>query len=303
MNADLPTSSAAVDREPFRRLRMPIDNPWGRGTMQVLDFGPPDRPVDLIFSHANGFNARTYTTLLKPLAETHRLWVPDLRGHGGTDLPTPQGRRNWDDMVADLLALLSQVGAQPVTLAGHSMGATTSLLAAAQAPDRVEALVLLEPVIWRPLFSVAMNLPGAGRGARNAPIAKNAMKRRRTFASRDEAFLAYQGRGAFKGWPDTILRDYLADGLVTQGEAWTLACSPEWEAANYGAQANRSWLALMGLDKPVHILKGDTHSTCHVPDRPFGRAHIRSETLVGANHFLPMLKPMEARAAIQSALD
>ena len=36
--------------------------------MSLLDFGDPKRPVDLVFIHANGFNALTYRTLLAPLS-------------------------------------------------------------------------------------------------------------------------------------------------------------------------------------------------------------------------------------------
>ncbi len=55
---------------PPRRLSVPIDNRWGAGEMAVLDFGDPNRPVDLIFSHANGFNAATYRSLLS-VSYTH----------------------------------------------------------------------------------------------------------------------------------------------------------------------------------------------------------------------------------------
>ena len=70
-----------------RRLTVPIDNRWGGGEMAVLDFGDLARPVDLIFVHANGFNAYTYRSLLQPLSGALRIWAPDLRGHGRTGLP------------------------------------------------------------------------------------------------------------------------------------------------------------------------------------------------------------------------
>ena len=289
---------------PFSRHQLPIENRWGRGAMQVLEFGPQDRPVDLVFAHANGFNARTYATLLAPLAETYRIWVPDLRGHGGTHLPTPPHRRNWDDMVGDVEALLQQIDAPSVVLAGHSMGGTTALLTAARQADRVRGLVLLDPVIWSYPFSLVMNLPILGRGAEKAPIAKAALRRRRTFSDHAEALAAYKGRGAFKGWPDGVLEDYLADGLVPDGNGGvTLACSPEWEAANYGAQANRSWLAMARYRQPIHILKADTGSTCRVSNRPRGLPQVRVDVITDSTHFMPMLKPDVARAAIEAMVD
>src|SRR5690606_18746403 len=88
----------AIRLSPPRRLSLPVDNRWGAGDMSVLDFGDPKRPVDLVFVHANGFNAMTYRTLLAPLSGPLRIWAPDLRGHGLTPLPAnPDGRRGWAD--------------------------------------------------------------------------------------------------------------------------------------------------------------------------------------------------------------
>ena len=78
--------------------------------MSLLDFGDPKRPVDLVFVHANGFNAMTYRTLLAPLSGSLRIWAPDLRGHGSGSLPAdPRGRRNWHDHRDDLVALLPKI--------------------------------------------------------------------------------------------------------------------------------------------------------------------------------------------------
>ena len=114
-------------------------------------WGDPQRPVDLIFVHANGFSGLTYQGLLQPLQADWRVLAPDLRGHGRTPLPTQaENRANWNDMRDDLVALLRSLEGPPVVLAGHSMGATLALLAAAQAPERVRSLVMLEPGILTP---------------------------------------------------------------------------------------------------------------------------------------------------------
>ncbi|MCL6650172.1 MAG: alpha/beta hydrolase, partial [Chloroflexi bacterium] len=63
---------AAVFREPRRRM-IAIDSPAGAGEMAGLEFGPQDRAIDVIFVHANGFNAQTYNTLLAPLAAGLRI--------------------------------------------------------------------------------------------------------------------------------------------------------------------------------------------------------------------------------------
>ena len=292
----------AIRLSPPRRLGLPVDNRWGAGEMSVLDFGDPKRPVDLIFVHANGFNAMTYRSLLAPLSGTLRIWAPDLRGHGLTRLPAdPANRRSWTDHRDDLIALLDTLDGPPVVLAGHSMGGTTALLAAAERPDRVSGLVLLDPVIWRRWVVMAFHLPLLDRAASRIPLVKSALRRRAVFDSREQAMTAYTGRGAFRGWPEVMLADYLSDGLIETGEGLTLACPPEWEASNYAAQSHDPWRALKRLDRPVRILRGEAGSTCHVPENPRGLPHVTVETVPGGTHFFPMLQADVARDALFDA--
>ena len=292
----------AIRLSPPRRLSLPVANRWGEGRMAVLDFGDIDRPVDLVFVHANGFNALTCRSLLAPLSGSLRLWAPDLRGHGGTTLPAdPRGRRSWADHRDDLIALLEAIDGPPVVLAVHSMGATSALLAAAERPDRVSKLVLFDPVIWNRWAVAAFQLPLLDRLASRIPLVRAALRRRAVFDSREQAMAAYTGRGAFRGWPEMMLADYLVDGLVETDAGFTLACAPEWEASNYAAQSHDPWRALRQFDRPVRILRGETGSTCRMPDQPRGLPHVTVETVPGATHFLPMLRPDIARDALFDA--
>src|SRR5580698_3783103 len=118
--------------------------PSGPGEIAYLDYGPADRPPDLVFLHANGFNARAYRTILAPLAHQLRIITPDQRGHGATTLATDRPRTSWLDLKDDLLAFLRAMNIGRVALAGHSMGGTASLLAASETPERVRALALLD---------------------------------------------------------------------------------------------------------------------------------------------------------------
>lgn len=290
----------AVTLFPPRRLTVPVANRWGEGEMAVLDFGDPKRPVDMVFVHANGFNAATYRTLLQPLSGSLRIWAPDLRGHGRTRLPTPVlGRWSWNDHRDDLVALLEGMAGPPVVMAGHSMGGTSALLASAERPDRVSALVLFDPVIWSRAAVAAFGLPILRRAPSRIPLVRNALKRRALFDSREQALKAYQGRGAFKGWPDMMLADYLSDGLIETDQGFALTCTPEWEASNYAAQSHNPWRALRRVDRPVRILKAETGSTCHVPAG--GATGTDVETVPGGTHFFPMLRPDVARDALFDA--
>jgi len=287
---------------PPRRLTVPIANRWGAGEMAVLDFGDPKRPVDLIFAHANGFNAVTYRSLLAPLSATLRIWAPDLRGHGRSTLPIfERPKTSWIDHRDDLLGLLDVLDGPPVVLAGHSMGGTASLLAAAERPQAVSSLVLFDPVIWRRAAVLAFNLPFAHRFAGRIPIAQSTLRRRAAFDSREQAMAAYRGRGAFKGWPDMVLADYLSDGLVEAGGGFTLAATPGWEAANYAAQAHDPWTAMRRYKGPVRILKAERGALTHVPVAPRGLSNVSVEVVPGGGHLFPMTHADVARDALFDA--
>lgn len=284
-----------------RRLITPLAGRGGEAA--VLEFGDPARPVDLVFVHANGFNARTYTRLLAPLAaEGRRIWAPDLRGHGHSRLPRPPGpMRDWSVYRDDLLALLQTLEGPAPVVAGHSMGAASALLAAGKAPQSVSRLVLLDPVLWSRRHSLVMRLPLLGRLAERAPIVRATLRRRARFADRELALAAYRGRGAFVGWPDAAIRDYLEDGLVETGEGdLALACDPAWEAANYGAQASDSWGAMARFRAPIALVKAETGSMTGISTPP--HAHITIETVAGGGHMFPLQKPEATRAILKRAL-
>ncbi len=284
--------------------RLTVDLPARGGAMAVLEWGDPGRPVDLVFAHANGFNALTCRALLAPLGDRFRVWAPDLRGHGATRLPTPiTGRRGWSDHAGDLAALLDRIDGPPAVLAGHSMGGTSGLLAAADRPDRVRGLVLADPVIWSRPAVLAFNAPLLRGLPERIPLVAAARRRRARFDSRDQAMSAYRGRGAFKGWPDDVLADYLTDGLVPAPEGGlVLTCDADWEASNYAAQGHDPWRAMARITAPIHILKAETGSTCRVTPSS-RRPQVRVQTVPGGTHFLPMLHPELVRDALASMLE
>ena len=280
-------------------MMVPIRNRWGAGEMAVMDYGDPKRPVDLVFVHGNGLNAATYRSLLAPLSSSLRILAPDLRGHGLSRLPTQlQGRRGWGDYRDDLIALLESLEGPPVALAGHSMGGTSALLAAAARPARVSRLVMLDPVILSRPMTMALGLPILRHMTRRMPLVKSALRRREQFDDRKQALDAYRGRGAFKGWPDMMLADYVGDGFVDADPGVALACKPAWEASNFASQGHDPWAALKRVERPVAVLKAEHGSTCSLSqDRP----GLTVRTVTGGTHFFPMIKPDVARDALFDA--
>ena len=296
---------AALFHEPRRRMIQLHD-----GEMAALDFGDPGRPIDIVFAHANGFNALTYRSILGPLSLSLRVLAVDQRGHGASRLPAePQGRRSWLDLRDDLAALLDAIGGdRPVVLAGHSMGATASLLAGTVRPGRVKGLVLFDPVILPRAATWAAKAPWLfARRAQSSPMVQGALRRRPVFDSTRAAFDAYRGRGAFKTWPEVMLADYVAGGFRdrTDGKV-ELNCTPAWEASNYAAQGHDPWAALRRARHRVRILRAEHHSVCALMtgDGLLRRnRRLRLATVVGTGHFMPMERPDVAREALLDAAD
>ncbi len=297
---------SASQPPPPRRLDLAIAG----GRVAGLDWGDPSRPVQVLWLHANGFTARTYATLLAPLGAEMRVAAIDLRGHGATRLPAEPARlTSWRPFAHDAAAVVEALGLESVVLAGHSMGASSALLAAVAPPLalRVRALVLAEPVILPATRALLARGPwGPALLRRTIPWAKAAERRRSRFPDRAAAFAALKGRGVFRPWSDAALADYLAEGVADAptGEV-DLACAPAWEAAAYAAQRHDVRGALRRLGAPLTILKAEHGSTCHLAqgDPILARAGRRAtlEVVAGTGHFLPLERPEPVRAALRAA--
>jgi pimeloyl-ACP methyl ester carboxylesterase len=286
----------------MRRRGFQIEAPGGGGLVSGIEFGPDEGRLDVLFLHANGFNALTYRNVMAELGPGVRLLAVDLRGHGRTMLPVPEAHPGWQIYADDLVALVAALGETPRILAGHSMGAATAMLAAPSLPG-VERLMLFEPVI----------VPEAVRAAAGAapmydqPMAQAALRRRAGFATLEDAFDAYDGRGAFRSWQEGMLRDYLEDGLIpAEDGGLRLACSPAWEAANFAAFGMADPVAgLVASRVPAMIFVAAHGSTCGLDLaalKPAARRRVTMATLPGTSHFLPMERPGIVCKALVEAL-
>ncbi len=70
--------------------------------------------------------------------------APDLRGHGASDAPDDEGAYDLALLAGDLLALADALGWESFVLLGHSMGGMVAQVAALAAPERLEALILMD---------------------------------------------------------------------------------------------------------------------------------------------------------------
>jgi pimeloyl-ACP methyl ester carboxylesterase len=266
------------------------------GEVSYLEW-PAEAPL-LHFAHATGFNAETYRALLTPLQGRFRIAAVDQRGHGFTTLPaTPGPQADWTNFGRDLARIIEQLGDAPAVLAGHSMGAITSMMVAAAAPHRVRGLVLIEPVLV-PSFSRhrARILRALGRvPPPGTDLASMAAKRRAVFPSFDMALSAYRSRGAFKTWPEEVLVDYLRGGLVPTGNGteMRLACEPTWESSVFRHAPPGIARLASRIRCPLTLIHAGDGTAKEHEIRVVARRHPRARIVhvPETTHFLPMERP------------
>ncbi|MGW0175478.1 alpha/beta fold hydrolase [Rhodococcus sp. NPDC003322] len=111
--------------------------------LKIHRFGPVDGPPVLALHGLTGHGKRW-----RHLADGHlpraRMIAPDLRGHGRSTWSPPWGLA---DHVDSLLEVLAAETTEPVVLVGHSYGGAVAVHLAARAPEKVRALLLLDPAM------------------------------------------------------------------------------------------------------------------------------------------------------------
>ena len=101
--------------------------------------GDDDAPV-LLLGCSLGTSVAMWEPQVAPLAAHLRVIRYDHRGHGAS--PVPSGPYEIEDLGRDVLALMDRLGVERASLGGVSLGGMVAMWLGANAPDRVDRLVL-----------------------------------------------------------------------------------------------------------------------------------------------------------------
>ena len=113
------------------------------GPVQFLDFGGDGKP--LLMVHGLGGSAVNWMGVGPGFAKNHRTMAIDLAGFGRTPLFHRSAALGAN---AELVhRFIKEVIGEPVILMGNSMGGHISILVAADHPDWVSKLVLVDPAV------------------------------------------------------------------------------------------------------------------------------------------------------------
>jgi pimeloyl-ACP methyl ester carboxylesterase len=263
------------------------------GTLHVARAGPAPEDAESVVLAVHGVTASlmTWRTVARKLAAHSRVSVlaPDLRGRGrSATLPGPYGIASHVD---DLLAVLDHAGVPRAVLVGHSLGAYVVARLAAQYPERVAGLVLLDAGL--PLAAPA----DPDKMVRTA-VAQAVMRLGITFESADAYVDAWREHPAFAQAWDDDLEAYARYDLVDDGHAVRCIASPEAVRTDSAdmVQDDLSRTALDGVRGQDHVyvlraergLFDDDHPLIAVADlNHFAAVHPQAhvETVAGVNHY------------------
>ncbi len=110
--------------------------------LHYVDWGNDGAPPMLLI-HGGRDHCRNWDWVAERLRDDYHIIAPDLRGHGDSQWIIG-GSYNQIDYVYDIAQLLNQKKMTPVTIIGHSLGGSISLLYTGLFPDTVTKLVSIE---------------------------------------------------------------------------------------------------------------------------------------------------------------
>jgi pimeloyl-ACP methyl ester carboxylesterase len=119
------------------------------------EYGSGDRVVVLLPGLL--FSRKMHAPLAETLADQgYRVLCLDLLGHGDSDRPPEMWNYGMTTFGRQAIALLDAAGVKQAVIGGTSLGANTTLEAAAAAPERVKGLLIEMPVLDNALLGCAI---------------------------------------------------------------------------------------------------------------------------------------------------
>lgn len=110
----------------------------------------------MLLLHGFGNEAHVWDDFAPLVAPHYRVLAMDHRGHGDSDRDA-EGRYGYDSLVADVEAVIDQLGIERLVVVGHSMGGRTAIRFAARHAERMAGLVIVDAgpdLDWRGVLKI-----------------------------------------------------------------------------------------------------------------------------------------------------
>src|SRR3954447_7544240 len=106
---------------------------------EVYGSGPP-----LLLTHGYSSTSAMWHGQIEALSKHHKLVLWDMRGHGRSDYPDDPAAYSEALTIADMAALLDEIGANNAIIGGLSLGGYMSLAFYRAHPERGRALLIID---------------------------------------------------------------------------------------------------------------------------------------------------------------
>jgi pimeloyl-ACP methyl ester carboxylesterase len=250
--------------------------------------------IPLVLVHGSWGSQHNWDPVLWRLAEHFRVLTYDRRGHSDSERPSGQGHFSED--VADLAALIEQLGIAPAWVVGNSSGAVITLKLAAAHPDLIRGVLVHEPPMMG-LLEDGSPEAAAWKAQEHGALAEVG----RRIAAGDDAGAAEHfvdqvalGPGSWAAMP-AAMRDMMTGNAPTYLDELN---DPEWKSIDEAR--------LSEYHGPALITAGDQSPPIYEPvERRLMRLlpQARQKTYAGAGHIPHVTHPEEYLAEVVEFID
>jgi len=248
--------------------------------LHYLDWGGGGEAV--LFLHGTTGNAHHWDFCARKLQGVFRVLALDFRGHGDSDKPASGYRK--EDYLADVTALMGELGQKEVSLVGYSLGALVSIAWAAQNPDQVRCAVLVDPSLGTPPGVIAHYQ----RMAAAAPP---------SFSSREEIRTYFYTKYDRNIDPD-LLEEYIKWGFFPDTPApghWSWKHSRQAAVETFATRVEDNHLYLPHLTCPTLFIRA-RESQMFSPAawdalQEMGKGNFFFAEIPGADHGIMLQRP------------
>ena len=236
----------------------------------------------LVFLHSMGMDARGFDTISGALAKEYQVLALDILDHGDSDTPEePVGLRDHAEIMQDCYR---QLGFYPNVLVGHSVGGMMGMVIAAEHPEDLKGLVLVDIAPFEM----------TGRPSRPPPPEH--------FADEEEARRYFRER--YPGFTPEAVENRVRYAL-TRDEKGRLKLKPTGDAIRQGL-ATDLWPYVERMMAPTLMILGSestlvTEETVKRMKRTL--PDLKAVTVRGATHMVPQDKPEEFEGHLRTFLE
>jgi pimeloyl-ACP methyl ester carboxylesterase len=263
----------------------------------------------VVLLHGLGADHRAFQRFMRLLPDAWDVTALDLLGHG--DAPHPErgyGLADHARYVAGRLAELAgagtgaselEVAVRPV-LVGHSYGAATAVAVAAEFPNLVRGIVLMDAIVNR--RERADELPAPLSSAMHPARLADAAAAGRERSGRGETATQRMMRARREGALDEVVPELFAHESAPL-QRWII---DTWQRMSVGVvdEFDNDWIRYSGeVHCPVYVVHGDAEMGGGGPGPAsfFTGAHVTR--IEGAGHYLHATHARQTAAAVAEAVD